>query len=117
MNGKLFSKLAIALFLLVLSLGFVSALDGDNETLASGNESEGAGQPIDASDEIDSSSNDTNDRKDEEVVSIHGGDEASGSASADGEKTTVNTYKNATGNPFLALAVVIVCLVLVRYRD
>lgn len=93
MNGKLVSKLAIALFLLVLSVGFVSSFDGD-EAPAAG---EGASQPLNTANESDSSSGYTNDTR-------------------DGGKTTVNTYDRATGNPFLALMVVIVCLVLVRYR-
>lgn len=87
MNGELLSKLAIALFLLVLSVGFVSSFEAG----------EGANQPLNTADESDSSSQVTNDTK-------------------DGGKTTVNTYDRATGNPFLALVVVIVCLVLVRYR-
>ena len=93
MNGKLVSKLAIALFLLVLSVGFVSSFDG-GEAPAAG---EGASQPLNTVNESDSSSGYTNDTR-------------------DGGKTTVNTYDRATGNPFLALMVVIVCLVLVRYR-
>ncbi|WP_405295134.1 hypothetical protein [Methanobrevibacter sp.] len=97
MNGKLLSKLAIALFLLVLSVGFVSSFDEYNETFTA-SAGEGASQPLNTANESDSSSNDTNNTQ-------------------DGGKTTVNTYDKATGNPFLALVVVIVCLVLVRYRN
>ena len=95
MNGKFLSKLAIALFLLVFSVGFVSSFDGDEAPAVAG---EGASQPLNTSNQSDSSSDYTNDTR-------------------DGGKTTVNTYDNATGNPFLALVVVIVCLVLIRYRN